>query len=397
MLRTGTTGSGSARHAAPTSCDFDLHGIVRIRVLDATPDDVATVRRQLGLRPTGLEAEADITVRFSDVVPSGKLTYVGVHDTAFDGTRFLVLQGKGGATARTDLPFGSIGRRPEIVCERGIPAVPHLLAIVNVTALSKGVLPLHASAFNLDGEGVLVMGWSKGGKTETLLGAAYRGARYVGDEWIYLTVDGTMRGLPEPIRLWSWHLHQRPELWNARPRRQRARVAAWRVLSQGARRAARAPGPVRGLARRAVPVLERQAYVQVPPEELFGPDRIDLRGHVDAAALVLSHDAAEITVSTAHPQELSARMAASLAEERAPFMAHYRQFLFAYPERANDAIDRSAILEARLLAELFDDRPAVKVSHPYPCDLTALGTAVLSATIGARTGRVAAARSGEDT
>lgn len=384
MLRTEVADDRAPYETAAGANDFDLHGIVRVRVLDATTDEIATVRRQLGLPPSRPDGEADITVRFTDVVASGRLTYVGVGDTAFDGDRFLVLQGKGGVRARTDLPFGSIGRRPEIICERGIPAVPHLLAVVNFTALSKGALPLHASAFNLDGTGVLVMGWAKGGKTETLLAAARRGAHYVGDEWVYVTGEGTMFGLPEPIRLWSWHLQQLPEIWSARPAPQRARVGAWRSLAGSARRAAENRSPARGLARRATPILERQAYLQIPPEELFGPDNIDLCGRVDAVALVFSHEAAQITTSMAGPRELSTRMVASLAEERAPFMAHYRQFLFAYPDRASEVVAGAEALEAKLLAALFDERTAAKVMHPYPCDLEALGTAVLSATLGDR-------------
>ena len=81
--------------------------------------------------------------------------------------------------------------------------MPHLVALVNVTALAKGVLPLHATAFTAGSTGVLVVGWSKGGKTETLLGCMAAGAEYVGDEWVYLTDDGQMLGLPEPIRVWS--------------------------------------------------------------------------------------------------------------------------------------------------------------------------------------------------
>ena len=58
--------------------------------------------------------------------------------------------------------------------------------------------------------GTLVTGWSKGGKTELLMAAAGAGARYIGDEWVYLTTDGRMHGIPEPIRLWDWHLRQLP-------------------------------------------------------------------------------------------------------------------------------------------------------------------------------------------
>lgn len=67
--------------------------------------------------------------------------------------------------------------------------MPLLIALVNATALSKGVLPLHASAVTFEGTGPLVAGWSKGGKTEALLSFMRRGALYVGDEWVYLSAD----------------------------------------------------------------------------------------------------------------------------------------------------------------------------------------------------------------
>ncbi len=389
-----STGRSHAEETVTQGCDFDLHGLVGVRLVDARAADVATVRGQLGLAPTTLDRDPDIVVRFVESLPVGALTYVGVHDTGFHDDEFLVLRGRGGAPARTRLPFDAIGRTPEIVCERGVPVVPHLLAIVNLTALSKDVLPLHASAFNVDGTGVLVTGWAKGGKTESLLAAARQGAHYVGDEWVYITPDRTMLGLPEPIRLWAWHLDQLPEVWKARPAGQRGRVTAWRTLARATHAAAGTSGPARGIARRALPVLERQAYVQVPPEQLFGAGKMDLRGHLDAAVLVMSHSSAQITCAQAGPRELSTRMTASLAEERAPFLTHYRQFRFGCPDRSSELVETAAEIEARLLTLHFDGRPAAVVRHPYPCDIGALGEAVLAAASATREPAVAVEREG---
>ena len=152
-----------------------------------------------------------------------------------------------------------------------MPAVPHLLAIINLTALTKGVLPLHATAFSTASAagsmGVLVAGWSKGGKTETLLACMSEGARYVGDEWVFLTPDGRMHGLPEPIRLWSWQLEQMPALLGARPARDRRRLAAWKNIARVAERTARSGLPGAGIVRRAArlqrapkPALRRRLH-----------------------------------------------------------------------------------------------------------------------------------------
>lgn len=368
--------------AAPTH-DFDLHGLVGIRLIAASIDDVATVRRQLGPLDKPLEREPDITVRFVDLATTKPLTYVGLQEGGFNDDGFLVLQRKDGVVAKALIPFDRIGHHPEIICEKAMPAVPHLLAIINLTALAKGVLPLHASAFTADSTGVLVTGWAKGGKTESLLACMSHGARYVGDEWVYLTRDGQMMGIPEPIRLWAWQLEQLPELGTARPRAERQRLSAWKFMGAAAAMVSRSRLPGSGLVRKGAPVIDRQAYLQIPPAELFGTASVTLRGHVDAVVLVMSHDSPETNVEPTTRSEVATRMAASLADERARFMAHYRQFRYAFPAANSAVVDAAEAVESELLATLLDHLPSAKVSHPYPCDIAALGHAVQSAALDA--------------
>jgi len=377
-----------------TTLDFDLHGFARIRVKGASADDVAVVRRQLGLPPTAPSGEPDIVVRFADSVAPGPLTYVGLHDSGYDKEHFVVLRGNGGHPARMVLPFESIGTGPELVCQRGVASVPHLLAILNLTLLGKRILPLHASAFTIDGCGVLVTGWSKGGKTEALLAAASRGAHYGGDEWVFLAPAGTMWGLPERIRLWGWHLDQLPALRSDRSRSERRRMRAWRSFATAAQVASTTPAPGAGLARKAAPVLERQAYVHVAPAGLVGEAKVDLSGRLDALVLVVSSSAETITTTRVSASEVGRRMLASLSEERAPRLAHYREYRFAFPGRRCLALERAAHDEARLLESLMGGRPAAVVQHPYPCDIAALGDAVLAASAELISGGSADAREG---
>jgi hypothetical protein len=132
------------------SYDFDLHGIVGIRLLGATRADLATVARQLGPLPrTDLTREPDLTIRFVDRATSEPLTYVGLGDTGYNDEGFFVLRGKGAVDAKALIPFADLGKQPQIVCERAMPSVPHLLAFINLTAVARGVLPLHASAFTM--------------------------------------------------------------------------------------------------------------------------------------------------------------------------------------------------------------------------------------------------------
>jgi hypothetical protein len=358
--------------------DFDLHGIVGIRLLDATVGDIAKVQRQLGPLQATLDRDPDITIRFVDRATTKTVTYAGLNEGGFNEDGFFVLQGRDGVIAKVLLPFEQIGHDLRISCERAMPMVPDLLAIINLIALTKGVLPLHASAFSIEGTGVLITGWAKAGKTETLLGCMNQGARYIGDEWVYLTPDGSMLGLPEPIRLWAWHLEQFPEILHARRRRDRMRLSVWNRAALSAGRLSRMfPGA--GVLRKGTPVITRQAYLQVPPEELFGADAMQLKGPLDVVVLVLNHDSPQIVSQPVSPAEVAGRMAASLATERTQFMEHYDQFRYAFPDRVSDVVERAHETETALLRQVLEGRPAAKVLHPYPCDITELGNAVMQA------------------
>ncbi|NJD30026.1 MAG: hypothetical protein FIA92_17240 [Chloroflexi bacterium] len=354
--------------------DFDLRGQVGVRLLDAEAGDRLAGARQLGPLERRLERDPDVTIRFVDRVDHGRLTYVAWPDAAFDERRFYLLTGKGRLEAKSIVPFESLGVGCEIVCERGLAAVPLLLPIVGLTALAKGVLPLHASAFVHDGRGVLVTGWAKGGKSETLLAFMTRGARYVGDEWVYLAGDGQMFGVPEPIRLWGWQVEQLRSLAPRLSRSERWRLRGLGALAGTAGRLAprRAGGRLGSLARRGAGLVRRQVSVQVPPSRLFGPDRLVDVAPVDAVVLASSHESDEVRLDPADGREIGQRMLASLAHERRTLLDAYRQFRFAFPDRRNELIERAPEIEAELIDRALGGRPAAWLRHPYPCRLEAL-------------------------
>jgi hypothetical protein len=232
---------------------------------------------------------------------------------------------------------------------------------------------MHASAFTYRGVGVLATGWTKGGKTETLLAFAARGAHYVGDEWVYLTPDGGMHGVPEPIRLWHWHVAQLPELRAGLPLGTRARLNLLPALASSATALAGGLGGLpASVLRRAAPVVRRQAYVRVAPADLFGADAIALHGRVDQLLLVVSRSQSTVSIEPVSGASVAARMAASLHEERNPFLQVYRQFRFLFPERPSVAVEEAAATERRLLDRYLSDRPAHLVAHPYPVALDSL-------------------------
>ncbi|MBA2455980.1 MAG: hypothetical protein H0V48_05525 [Nocardioidaceae bacterium] len=365
----------NAESALVPDVDFDLHGFVGLRLLAATAPDVAMLTRQIGPVRSPLARRPDITVRFVDRIDDEQpMTYAEWLGSGFTDSSFYVLRGRDGVPARALLPLGDIGTGVNIVCERRAGSVPHLLAIINLVALSNGVLPLHASAFVTsvaggDNVGVLATGWAKGGKTETLLAFASRGARYVGDEWVYVTPDGSMFGVPEPIRLWHWHVRQLPDLLSRLPRSTRLRLAALpaaaRLASALSRQLPTGSLPSSVL-RRAAPVIGRQAYVQVPPAELFGTGSIAPRGTLDALLLLVTHDREDVSVHTVAGGEVGQRMLASLEEERAPFMACYREFRFGFPALRSETVESAPARERELMDRTFGDRLAHVVRHPYP-------------------------------
>jgi len=359
--------------------DFDLHGIVGIRLVNATRGDIAAVKRQLGPIQAPLSRTPDIVIRFVDQIPfSSAVHYLGVDDAGFTDDAFLVFRGKHQAHVKVQIPFDQIGSRQcQIVCESGLPAVPLLIPILNLTVLSKGALPLHASAFNYNGKGILTTGWSKAGKTEMLLAFAANGAEYIGDEWIYLSGDGQyMHGIPEPIRVWYWHLQQMPYYKAMVSSGNLVRLQALNMFAKSlglmeSSGIGRGSGLLK-LTRRINVLLKQQMHVDLPPEKLFGNMVGAIKGSPDKVFFIASRDEPHITVQPINPQEMAQRMVFSLQEERSEFISYYQRFRFAFPEASNSLIDQVEEIQRRILMKVMADKETYAVHHPYPFSISDL-------------------------
>jgi hypothetical protein len=363
--------------------DYDLHGLVSVRLLDAGPREVATVDRQLGpIHAAGRVDEPDIRIRFVDRLPfESPVQLLGEGDAGFTEDAFLILRGKHKSRVRVHLPFEHIGGPIQITCERGLPAVPLLIPILNLTALAKGALPLHASAFRYNGRGVLVTGWAKGGKTEVLLGFAAAGAEYVGDEWIYLVDHGAHAlGIPEPIRVWDWHLSELPRFQQRLPRSERLRLKTLQLAADSLGRLVQGHGATAGGWRRGVRagarLLANQRYVHMPPQQVFQGQVGGMRMDVDRVILASTHDVADIDVRSVLPETVAARMAFSLEEERKDLISYYGRFRFAFPHKRNRLLECATRLERSRLFGFLRGRRCYAVAHPNPVSIPALYRAV---------------------
>jgi hypothetical protein len=369
--------SSERRKTGHGAVDFDLHGLAGVRLVGASPRDVAAVERQLGPLQTELAREPDIVVRFVDRLElSEPMRLLGVGDAGYTDEGFVVLRSRHKSKARVLMPLADVGAQPEIVCERGLAAVPLLIPVLNLTVLANGALPLHAAAFEFEGAGVVATGWSKGGKTESLLAFAARGARYVADEWAYLSADGRrVYGIPEPVRLWDWHLRQAVQYRRLLARGERARLAALRAAAatEGAARALRG-GRRGGAVDRVYSLIRNQLHVDAEPERLFGERQPSTS--FDRLFFLVTHDSPETIVEPIEPENVARRMLFSLQYERLDFIGAYLKLRFAFPEALSPLIENAQEIERERLLEILAGKPAYIVRHPYPTSLAGLHDAM---------------------
>jgi hypothetical protein len=356
--------------------DFDFHGLIGIRLVDASERDVATVRRQLGPIDGRIDGAPEILIRFVDQLPPRpRDRYLGLNEAGFDHDSFFILQDMGRDYGKVLIGFDQIGDHCEIVCTSGVSAVPLLIPILNLTLLTKGVLPLHASAFTYSGTGVLVTGWAKGGKTETLLAFMANGAEYIGDEWVYALGDGrTLYGIPEPIRIWEWHLDDLPQYKAAIGRRGRRRLRAVKVAHSLGQRIPRR-GPGRGLGR-YLSLLQKQMNVRVPPETLFGVGSCVLEGKLDKVFFVVSHEASEVVIEPIDSDEVAQRIFFSLQHEELKMLSNYLRFRFAFPKSKSLSVEEANSLRSELLGRILGNKEAYVAYHPFPARIPELFDAI---------------------
>ena len=213
-----------------------------------------------------------------------------------------------------------------------------------------------------------------------LMAFMMNGAKYIGDEWIYVNNDGKqMHGIPEPIRLWDWHLQSLPSYRTRIPRADRSRLSAIKLISALDKPLSEGPVVRRLFGKmfsRLRPVLKHQLHVDVAPRQLFNQNTEDLSSTLDKVLFLASHNSPAIVVRPIDPLEIASRMVFSLQYEQMNFLAYYWAFRFAFPQLHNETIERTEDLQRERLFHLLADKESYGVYHPYPVSIPALYDAV---------------------
>ena len=200
------------------------------------------------------------------------------------------------------------------------------------------------------------------------------GAEYVGDEWVYLTGDGRrMYGIPEPIRVWNWHLEQLREYRRVVGYRDRTWLRILQLVASGIDRVTSDPprGSVSRNLRRARWLIAGQLHVDVAPQRLFGSEACRLAGVPEKILFVTTHESPEVTVRPVAAREVAARMVASLQYEQMHLLSYYQQFKFAFPGSSSELIESSGRLQ-EILDRVLSGKEAYEVRHPYPVAISSL-------------------------
>jgi hypothetical protein len=365
-MTSGFRQTREARTDSGHAVDFDIHGLVGVRLIAPSPTNVGAVSAQIGPPSPRMLRRPDIVVHYVDRVSPGPLRYVDLGKTAFSKDGFIVFP-EGEGEGSVSIPFGQIGSDCEIFCERRVGWIPLLISIINLTALKKHrCVPIHGSAFVHEGTGVLVTGWVKSGKTEALLAFSQRGATYVGGEWVLLSPDGsTMYGMPGTFRMWEW---QRRELSHLRRvggnpgifRLIRFLDAVQRAMPETLLRF----GPLK-LLREGMPALRRQLNFRVEPKAIFG-DRCDrLNGHPDKIFMGMVHSDERVLIEPAEPATVADQLACAMEFELTSLMSHYRAFKFAFPGMRNEFLEKVHDVLRDALRQALAAKEIYTLYHPH--------------------------------
>ena len=347
--------------------DFDFHGAIGIRLVNPSSSDVKVITNKFDIVQKEIESEPDIIITYKKKLQSDNLTFIGLHTAAYSADNFYILS-NGKEDVKVIIPFENIGKKQlHIVCESGSPDIPALNHIVNLIFLSKGYLPLHSTAFKYNNEGILVMGWSKGGKSESLFSFMKNNADFVSDEVSIISKDGKeILGLKVPVCIWKWQFKEIPEFMPKLGMQKKILFAIVQILHAFQKVSNRSS------LRKVLFLLNGKLNVKVLPSKIFKSNKIIDKAKLDKIILSMSHDSEEIIIKKIPAREIIDRMISSQRYELDYFMQLYNIFKYAFPEKKNDFLENIENLQQRIMNKLLGEKQSFIVKHPYPVSFNKL-------------------------
>ncbi|MHB1931197.1 MAG: hypothetical protein ACYCUG_17540 [Acidimicrobiales bacterium] len=249
--------------------------------------------------------------------------------------------------------------------------MPLLVPLVRMSALGKGLLPLHAVAFTHRGVGIAATGWSGSGKTALLLAMTAVGAHPVAAEWLLVSQDGRqLLGVPQPVRLKASHVDRCADLVRLSPGVGGARARLLRAVRLMAARVAPS----------TTPLVERALQVDVPlhllEKGLKGPTSRLPTTSFDLLFLLEDAEVGETSVERVDTRFATERIAVALEHDLEELDAARRVFHYASARSGDHGKGVADAAHRQLLALHLASRPVFLLRHRQPTPFAALRAAV---------------------
>ena len=362
------------------ACAFDLSG--RLALVLEGADDHATASVSHHLDPFAAQpvsgTGADVTLRACAAPHARLLADVqnpardGVV-TAWDGEQLWVLAG--GRACSVPHPLGDAEITFEY--EPGFPLGTLFRALVRPTLqlqlLRGSAAALHAAVVEIDGQAVVVAGWSESGKTETALALMEQGASFLSDKWAVAGGDGMVSAFPVNVGIRGWVLPYLPRLASSLPGTARTQLRAAHAaarLSQPLRRNGAAGNAAR-MAERAVNLADRAALTPTQLRAAYGQhDDPARRVPLGTVALLTTTTDGPVTAAPMDPARAAQRLVRSAAYERRDYFALLERRRYASTAAAPllHAQDDFVPWEEQILLSLLAEHRVLDVRAPFPTD-----------------------------
>lgn len=365
------------------SIDYDLHGHVGIRLLNAPPPIARSL--SMGLAPTVLPGTPNLLVRFSerasikDDRPAGPNEKL--HTDQADGTHAdnLVLRDRHLRT-RARIHWSDGGARWSLECCRSIKDLQLWMPILQVAAFEAGLLAVHAGACRYRGRGILCAGLPDSGKTGVVLALAAQGATLVGDDCIFISpAKDRLYGLLQPFGVRLQYLEQFPVFCQAVEPTGLRRAQFFALLRRFGECLGR--GAVGKMLRcrfthRINQALASRERVIFDPSSALADNRFCTDAAFDLCLLAVRSQSQRVRVESVRPQEMAKRLAVLFDLELAPLRLAYQQHRVASRASPIELLDHAVPLGEHRLAAALAAKPCLIVHQSAGTPLQAIYEAV---------------------